>query len=80
MEEASVLPGSASCTVAHCWPQLLSNPCALLVWRPPACAAARSVTAGVLLTSLALGCAGFSRGGFSVNHMDVAPKFAGVVM
>ncbi|PRW51088.1 putative anion transporter 5 [Chlorella sorokiniana] len=42
--------------------------------------AARSVAAGVLFTSLSLGFAGFSRGGFSVNHMDVAPKFAGVVM
>ena len=46
----------------------------------PAPAGARSVGTGVLLTSLSLACAGFSRGGFSVNHMDVAPKFAGVVM
>lgn len=46
----------------------------------PACAGARSAGWGVLLTTLALGCAGFSRGGFSVNHMDIAPKFAGVIM
>jgi hypothetical protein len=26
------------------------------------------------------GCLGFSRGGFSVNHMDIAPKYAGMVM
>ncbi|PSC75289.1 putative anion transporter 5 [Micractinium conductrix] len=41
---------------------------------------ARSVGAGVLWTTLTLACAGFSRGGFSVNHMDIAPKYAGVVM
>ena len=46
----------------------------------PAPAGARSVGWGMLATTLVLGCAGFSRGGFSVNHMDVAPKFAGVVM
>lgn len=51
----------------------------------PAClprhrAGARTVGVGLLCTTLALGCCGFSRGGFSVNHMDVAPKFAGVVM
>ncbi|KAL4429992.1 hypothetical protein ABPG77_004362 [Micractinium sp. CCAP 211/92] len=43
-------------------------------------AGARSPGWGVLLTTLTLGCAGFSRGGFSVNHMDIAPKFAGVIM
>lgn len=41
---------------------------------------ASSVVSGVTCTSLALGFLGFSRGGFSVNHMDIAPKFAGVVM
>ncbi len=47
---------------------------------PPPSAGARSPGWGVLLTTLTLGCAGFSRGGFSVNHMDIAPKFAGVIM
>ena len=27
-----------------------------------------------------MGALGFSRGGFSVNHMDIAPSYAGVVM
>jgi ACS family sodium-dependent inorganic phosphate cotransporter len=38
------------------------------------------VGGGVLATTAALGCCGFSRGGFSVNHMDIAPRYAGVVM
>ncbi len=38
------------------------------------------VTYGVFVTTLTLGCLGFSRGGFSVNHMDIAPKYAGMVM
>jgi len=41
---------------------------------------ARSVTAGLTATSAILGLAGFARGGFSVNHMDIAPRHAGVVM
>eukprot|EP00803_Ostreobium_quekettii_P004842 evm.model.scf_728EXC.7 EVM.evm.TU.scf_728EXC.7 scf_728EXC:40676-43413(-) len=41
---------------------------------------AGGVTSGVLYTSLAMGFLGFSRGGFSVNHMDVTPGHAGVVM
>ena len=41
---------------------------------------ARSVTAGLTATSATLGLAGFARGGFSVNHMDIAPRHAGVVM
>ena len=41
---------------------------------------ARSVTAGLIATSATLGLAGFARGGFSVNHMDIAPRHAGVVM
>ena len=36
--------------------------------------------AGLLTVSWLLGMAGFSRGGFSVNHMDIAPKYAGPVM
>jgi ACS family sodium-dependent inorganic phosphate cotransporter len=35
---------------------------------------------GIAATTLTLGALGFSRGGFSVNHMDIAPKYAGVVM
>ena len=41
---------------------------------------ARTVTAGLAATSATLGLAGFARGGFSVNHMDIAPRHAGVVM
>lgn len=41
---------------------------------------ASNVAGGVICTSLALGFLGLSRGGFSVNHMDIAPKYAGVVM
>lgn len=41
---------------------------------------AGSVPVGVAITSLSLGFCGFARGGFSVNHMDIAPKYAGVVM
>ena len=42
--------------------------------------AAANVLLGVAATTLTLGALGFSRGGFSVNHMDIAPKYAGVVM
>ena len=42
--------------------------------------AASDVTFGLLVTTLALGAAGFARGGFSVNHMDIAPGHAGVIM
>ncbi|CAK0786033.1 hypothetical protein CVIRNUC_009246 [Coccomyxa viridis] len=41
---------------------------------------ARTVGAGLAATSATLGLAGFARGGFSVNHMDIAPRHAGVVM
>lgn len=41
---------------------------------------ARSVASGVTATTFALGLAGFARGGFSVNHMDIAPKYAGILM
>jgi len=42
--------------------------------------AAGGVLPGIAATTLSLGALGFSRGGFSVNHMDIAPKYAGVVM
>ena len=35
---------------------------------------------GLLVVSWLLGVAGLSRGGFSVNHMDIAPKYAGPLM
>ena len=35
---------------------------------------------GLVVVSWLLGMAGFSRGGFSVNHMDIAPKYAGPLM
>eukprot|EP00887_Chlorella_sp_A99_P001216 scaffold14.g1216.t1 len=41
---------------------------------------ARGVAGGVAATTAALGACGFARGGFSVNHMDIAPRFAGMVM
>jgi len=34
----------------------------------------------VVATTLVMGTLGLSRGGFSVNHMDIAPKYAGIVM
>lgn len=42
--------------------------------------AASSVSGGVAAATLTLGTLGLSRGGFSVNHMDIAPKYAGMVM
>lgn len=41
---------------------------------------ASGMLGGVLATTFTMGTLGFSRGGFSVNHMDIAPKYAGVVM
>lgn len=41
---------------------------------------AGSLTTGILFTTAALAFAGLARGGFSVNHMDIAPKYAGIVM
>jgi hypothetical protein len=41
---------------------------------------ARGVGAGVLGVTATLGFAGLARGGFSVNHMDIAPRHAGIVM
>jgi ACS family sodium-dependent inorganic phosphate cotransporter len=35
---------------------------------------------GVAATAAALGAAGLARGGFAVNHMDVAPRHAGALM
>lgn len=41
---------------------------------------ATDVASGVSATTIALALAGFARGGFSVNHMDIAPKYAGILM
>lgn len=47
-----------------------------LFWMPHA----KSERAGILWVTIVMSAMGFSRGGFSVNHMDIAPKFAGIVM
>lgn len=41
---------------------------------------AKGVAGGVTAITSALALAGFARGGFSVNHMDIAPKYAGILM
>lgn len=41
---------------------------------------AHNITSGVTATTSALALAGFARGGFSVNHMDIAPQYAGILM
>lgn len=41
---------------------------------------ATGMLSGVFATTLTMGTLGFSRGGFSVNHMDIAPRYAGMVM
>ena len=51
--------------------------CALSLLRMPA---ATTPAAGVAATAAALGAAGLARGGFAVNHMDIAPRHAGALM
>ncbi len=34
----------------------------------------------VLLLSVAVGSTGFSLAGFNINHLDIAPRFAGILM
>ena len=60
----------------------LVNSCGFIAAATMLCVmpAASDVTLGLLATTLALGAAGFARGGFSVNHMDIAPAHAGVIM
>lgn len=41
---------------------------------------ATGAVTGIVATTLALATLGVARGGFSVNHMDIAPQYAGVVM
>lgn len=40
----------------------------------------RSATSAVICSSVALGSCALSRAGFAVNHLDIAPKYAGIVM
>ncbi|KAK9806410.1 hypothetical protein WJX73_003076 [Symbiochloris irregularis] len=42
--------------------------------------AARTLRGGTMATTATLAAAAFARGGFSVNHMDIAPAHAGVLM
>jgi ACS family sodium-dependent inorganic phosphate cotransporter len=60
----------------------LVNTCGFVVAAGMLCLmpSASDVTSGLVCTTLALGAAGFARGGFSVNHMDIAPAHAGVIM
>lgn len=68
--------GGDRCGRAHCKCTGFWGTAAALLLMPMA----GSATGGVAATSLALGAAGFARGGFSVNHMDIAPRHAGVFM
>jgi len=54
---------------------MLTSAVSLLLMPSPS-----SVAGGIAVTTLTLGTLGTSRGGFSVNHMDIAPKYAGVIM
>jgi ACS family sodium-dependent inorganic phosphate cotransporter len=40
----------------------------------------RSTSSAVICSSVALGSCALSRAGFAVNHLDIAPKYAGIVM
>lgn len=40
----------------------------------------RSSTGAILLSSICLGLCALARAGFAVNHMDIAPRYAGIVM
>ncbi|KAJ7538317.1 hypothetical protein O6H91_11G043300 [Diphasiastrum complanatum] len=40
----------------------------------------KSVTGAILCSSISLGSCAFARAGFAVNHMDIAPKYAGILM
>lgn len=42
--------------------------------------ALRSPASAVVCSSVALGACALSRAGFAVNHLDIAPKYAGIVM
>lgn len=40
----------------------------------------QSVTGTLLCSSVALGACALARAGFAVNHLDIAPRYAGIVM
>ncbi|MCO5562332.1 hypothetical protein L7F22_015958 [Adiantum nelumboides] len=40
----------------------------------------RSSIGAILLSSICLGLCALARAGFAVNHMDIAPRYAGIVM
>ena len=49
----------------------------LSLWLLPLCATLFSVT---FVSSIALGALAISRAGYALNHMDIAPRLAGVLM
>ena len=34
----------------------------------------------VLFLTLAVGCSGLAQAGFNINHIDIAPQYAGILM
>lgn len=50
---------------------------AIALWFLPNCS---HILSTALLSSLALGALASARAGFAVNHMDIAPRLAGVIM
>ena len=34
----------------------------------------------ILFLSLSVGCVGFAVAGININHLDIAPKYAGILM
>jgi ACS family sodium-dependent inorganic phosphate cotransporter len=49
----------------------------LALWMLPIC---KSVFSAAFISSVALGSLAIARGGYAVNHMDIAPRLAGVLM
>lgn len=49
----------------------------LALWMLPRC---NSVGSAAFVSSIALGSLAVARGGYSVNHIDIAPRLAGVLM
>ena len=41
---------------------------------------ARSETTAVACLIIAVGCSGFAISGFNVNHLDIAPRYASILM
>lgn len=40
----------------------------------------RSETVALVSLVLAVGCSGFAISGFNVNHLDIAPRYAAILM